>query len=263
MNSIKNKGFSMIELMIAIALGTLIVITVGEIYLSSRTTNNIQIGLARLQENGRYANYLLSLELRMAGFTGCSNQRPAEVTNVVSSGPNMADFDVPLVGYDGLSSGFSPSLPTNLTGKPLPGTDVVEIRKASSMGVNLKADMNRKNNPVLVEDRLGVKAGDIIMVTDCTVGDIFMAGANTNATSITHTVSNNTTNNLSIPYLTNAQVMLFQYYSYYIKNTARTNAQGEAIPALFRMDVHGNEEEIAEGVEQMQIRYGVDTDADR
>ena len=122
--------------------------------------------------------------------------------------------------------------------------------------------MNRKNNPVLVDDRLGIEAGDVIMITDCSVGDIFMAGSNTNATAITHTVSNNTSNDLTIPYLTNAQVMLFQYYSFYIKDTGRTNEKGEAIPGLFRQDINGNEDEIAEGVERMQVLYGVDTNGD-
>lgn len=256
------KGFSIVELMISIALGSIIIATVGGIYLSHRTTNNIEIGLARLQENARYANYLLSRELRMAGFLGCSNQNHVDVTNLVSGGPNMADYDIPIKGYDGLSGSFSPSLPTQLSGKPLAGTDVIEIRKASSLGVNLKMDMNLKNNPVLVDDRLGIQAGDIIMITDCMVGDIFKAGSNTNATAITHTVANNISNDLSIAYLSNAQIMRFEYYAFYIKNSGRTNAQGEAIPSLFQMDLNGNEIEIAEGVEQMQVMYGVDTNGD-
>ncbi|QBR85357.1 hypothetical protein E3983_07985 [Legionella israelensis] len=259
----KSRGFSIVELMVSIALGTLIIATVGEIYLSNRTTNTIQAALARLQENGRYANFLLSKELRMAGFHGCGNQSKINTTNLVSNQPNLSDYDIAIKGYDGLSSSFSPSLPTYLTANPVPGNDVLEIRMASFHSVNLTSDMNQTNNPVLVDDRLGIQAGEIVMITDCSVADIFKAGANTNATAITHTVSNNTSNHLSIPYLTNAQVMRFFYYVFYIKDTGRTNAQGQPILALYRQNINGVEEEIAEGVEQMQITYGVDTNGDR
>lgn len=259
----KIRGFSLVELMISIALGALVVVTVGEIYLSNRTTHNIQQALARLQENGRYVNFLLSRELRMAGYHGCGNHSKVNATNLVSNQPNLSEFDVAIKGYDGLSAGFSPALPSYLTVNPAPGTDVIEVRMASFHGVNLTADMNQTNNPLLVHSRLGIQAGDIVMITNCAVGDIFKAGASTNATAITHTVSNNTSNHLSIPYLSNAQVMRFLYYAFYIKNSGRTNANGEPILSLYRQNISGVEEEIAEGVEQMQITYGVDTTGDR
>ena len=56
--------------------------------------------------------------------------------------------------------------------------------------------------------------------------------------------------------------MRFLYYAFYIKDTGRVNSQNQPILALVRLDSDGNEDEIAEGVEQMRITYGVDTDAD-
>ncbi len=260
--NLRQQGFSIVEFMIAIALGMLIIATVGQIYLSNRTSNNIQEGLARLQENARYANYMLAKDLRMAGYQGCGQNNNMEVSNLVPSQPKLSEFDIPLKGYDGNGSTFSPALPSYLSGLADNRSDVLEIRMASSLGVNLRSDMNQTNNPVLVYDRLGLQAGDIVMITDCSVADIFVAGSNSNATAITHTVANNLSNNLSIPYLTSAQVMRFLYFAYYIKNTGRTNSNGEPIYSLYRLNINGNEEEIAEGVERMEVSYAVDTDGD-
>ncbi|KTD49135.1 type IV fimbrial biogenesis PilW-like protein [Legionella quinlivanii] len=256
------QGFSIIEFMIAISLGTLLVASISIVYLSNKTTFVIQDALARLQENGRYADYMLSYDLRMAGYQGCANQRQVKVTNLIKNLSTMLDYDKPLRGYDGAGSTFSPGLPANLQGKSVPGSDVIEIRKASSLGVQLRDDMNRPNNPILVYDRMGITAGTPLMITDCSVGDLFIAGSNSNATAITHSSNQNTSNDLSVAYLRTAQIAIFDYYSYYIKDTGRVNAQNQAILALVRQDRNGNEDEIAEGIEQMRISYGVDTNGD-
>ncbi|WP_133126916.1 PilW family protein [Legionella nagasakiensis] len=258
-----SNGFSIIEFMIAITLGALLVATTGSIYLSNKANYQIQTGLARLQENARYANYFLTREIRMAGYQGCASEEFAQITNRVKTPSVTLLYDKPLLGFDGLSGSFSPTLPSNLTGKVLPDTDVLEIRMASNTNVQLRDDMNQTNNPILVYDRLGIQAGEVVMISNCLVGDIFIAGGNTNATAITHTVNENTSNDLSAPYIAGAHVMRYVYYAFYIKNTGRTNASGQPIYALIRQDINGNEVEIVEGVEQMRILYGVDTNDDK
>ncbi len=248
--------------MIAISLGTFLVAAISVVYLSNKTTFVIQDALARLQENGRYANYMMSYDLRMAGYQGCANQKQMQVTNLIKNVSTMLDYDKPLRGFDGNGSSFSPSLPANLQGKSVAGSDIIEIRKASSLGIRLRDDMNRPNNPILVYDRMGIEAGTPLMITNCSVGDLFIAGANSNATAITHSSNQNISNDLSIAYLHNAQLAVLDYYAFYIKNTGRVNAQNQPILALVRMDRNGNEEEIADGVEQMRITYGIDTNGD-
>lgn len=262
MKRLKYQGFSVIEFMVAITLGTLLIASAGAVYLSNKSTYVMQEGLARLQENGRYANFLLSRELRMAGFQGCANQKQIVVTNLVRNVSSMLAYDKPVQGYDGIAASFSPLLPANLTGKPMVGSDIIEVRMASNFSVQLRDDMNQPNNPILVYDRLGIASGDPVMITNCSVGDIFIAGANTNATAITHTVSDNTTNDLTMAYPANSQVMRFLYYAFYVKNTGRVNSVGQPILALVRLDINGNEDEIAEGVERMRVSYGVDTNGD-
>lgn len=255
-------GFSIIEFMVAISVGTMLIASVGAVYLSNKSTYNVQEGLARLQENGRYANFLLSRELRMAGYQGCANQKKIAVTNLVKNVSAMLNYDTPVRGFDGLSGSFSPTLPANLTGKSIPNSDIIEIRMASNLGVQLSGDMTDTSSNVAVYDRLGLSAGTAVMITNCSVGDIFMTSSGTNSTTITHTSTDNTSDSLSITYPANSQVMRFLYYAFYVKDTGRTNSNGQPVFALVRLNVDGTEEEIAEGVERMRISYGVDTDAD-
>lgn len=258
-----SKGFSIVELMIAITLGTLLVGTVGSVYMSNKATYRVQEELARLQENGRYANYYLNLQLRMAGYQGCASESFVTMTNRVSDASKVLMYDKPLLGFDGLSSSFSPSLPSNLSGKPAANSDIIEVRMAANTNVQLDDDMNLTNNPIHVYERLNIQAGEVIMISNCKVGDIFVAGSNSNASVITHTNSNNTSNDLSTSYTTGAHIMRYVYYGFYVKNTGRLNTQSQPIYALTRIDINGTEQELVDGVERMRVLYGVDTNDDK
>jgi len=258
------QGFSLAEFMIASMLGLFILAGVIGILISNKATFLVQDGLSRLQENARYAKYIMTKEIRMAGFQGCNVSDKIALNMLVSDPPAelIFDQDKAVGGYEASGSGWSPALPTSLSGKVASGTDVVIVRKASSGEVNISSSMTKKNTPILVEDRLGLQANDYIIATDCEAGDIFQAGANGNATAITHTVANNITNDLSKAYERDAQVMKFEYFAFYIKDTGRTNNNGFAIFSLYRADIKGNETELVEGVENMQISYGIDTTDD-
>lgn len=257
-----HRGFSIVEFMIAITLGALIIATAGSVYISNKSTFRVQDALARLQENARYGVYFLNKDIRMAGYQGCAADTIVEMTNLVNNPSTTLLYDTPIFGYDGSSSSFSPTLPANLTGKAAANNDVVEVRMASNTNVQLKSNMNLTNNPILVYDRLGIAAGEVVMISNCKVGDIFIAGGNTNATSITHTTANNTSNDLSIAYTAGAHVMRYVYYAFYVKDSGRTNSSGQPIYALIRQDLNGNEVELVEGIERMKVSYGIDTDAD-
>lgn len=257
-----DKGFSIVEYLIAITLGALVVTAVTGVYLSNKTTFNIQNGLSRLQENARFANHIFNKDVRMAGFQGCNNLSQVQVTNLVTNASSLLDIDKAVSGFEATSSGWSPSLPTHLSGKVKAGTDVIEVRMASPSGVHLTSNMTQPNTAILVTNRLGIQAGEVVLITDCEVADLFVAGANSNASAIVHTVANNTSNDLTKAYQTDAQILRFHYFSFYIKDSGRSNANGETIYSLFRQNVSGVEEEIAEGVEDMQLSYGIDTTGD-
>ena len=84
-------GFTLLEIMIALLLGLLLTIGIMSLFQVTSNTNRIQDGLARLQENGRYAVARIESDLRMNRGQYCSN----------SSGNAITGGSVPLWGGRG------------------------------------------------------------------------------------------------------------------------------------------------------------------
>ena len=68
-----SAGFSLIELMVAMAIGLIATIGIVSLFSGTSRTNRLQEGLARLQENGRFAATRMEEDLRMAGAQYCSD----------------------------------------------------------------------------------------------------------------------------------------------------------------------------------------------
>ncbi|MBV6412459.1 MAG: prepilin-type N-terminal cleavage/methylation domain-containing protein [Xanthomonadales bacterium] len=66
------RGFTLVELMIAMAIGLIATIGIVSLFGGTSRTNQLQEGLARLQENGRYAAMRIEDDLRMASALYCS-----------------------------------------------------------------------------------------------------------------------------------------------------------------------------------------------
>jgi len=262
MKKVINAGFSIIEFLIAMTLGTLIIGSIIAIYVNNRGTYMVQEGLARLQENARYAVYYLNKEIRMAGFQGCTNQQNVAFANLIPNASTVYNYTESIKGHDGGASSFSPAIPANITGTPAPNSDVLEIRMASPINSQLDVNMATQQSPVHVYSRLAIAAGMPLMITDCKVGDLFIAGAGSQSTNITHPAGSNTSDNLTITYLQDAQVMRFIYEAFYVRDSGRVNQAGQVIYALVKQNADGSIDELAEGVEAMKIIYGVDTTDD-
>lgn len=78
------RGFSLIEMMIALVLGTLVVAAIIGVFLLGNRSYREDDRFARMQENGRYALKVLSGELANAGFWG-GIPSPAAVTSTLAS----------------------------------------------------------------------------------------------------------------------------------------------------------------------------------
>lgn len=90
-NRSSNFGFGLIEIMIALALGLVLILGITQIFASSRQTALVQDASATLQEDARYVLTKITQELRMAGMFGCLSLgsgsvvgAPAEFSNPIS-----------------------------------------------------------------------------------------------------------------------------------------------------------------------------------
>ncbi len=104
----KNLGLTLVELMIALALGLMLSAGAIMMFVSNKETSSLQRELSNIQENGRFANDLIMREVRMAGYTGCGND--ADVTNTLNDTPSGSlplVFNRAVFGYES-ASGATP-----------------------------------------------------------------------------------------------------------------------------------------------------------
>ena len=67
------RGFTLVELMIALALGLLVAAGIVSVFVSTSKASSVQMRMARLQEEGRYAVGRVGEDLGMAGAQYCNN----------------------------------------------------------------------------------------------------------------------------------------------------------------------------------------------
>lgn len=70
-----SRGVSLIELMIALVIGTLLLLGIVQVFSGSSNAFRANEANSRIQEAGRFALEFLRRDLRMAGHLGCSNDR--------------------------------------------------------------------------------------------------------------------------------------------------------------------------------------------
>ena len=103
------QGITLIELMIALVIGLLATGAMLKVYVDSSRLYRFNEGLARIQENGRFATEFIRRDARMAGFWGC--YRGADLTNRISPGStgyiSYESNDITGTNNDGLNSSDS------------------------------------------------------------------------------------------------------------------------------------------------------------
>jgi len=255
MPSRMQSGFGLVELMIAMTLGLVLLGGIGYLYIGSRGAFRTTDNLSRLQENARYALDMMSRDIRMAGYVGCGNMASIKVNTIANPPvPQMTPGNA-LVGYDGGTGWTNPSTITRAT-----GPDVLSVMGAFSSGASLAGNLTPSNANVQINGNPdGFQTGDVLVVTNCVNADVFKATTISNASgtivTVSHANSSNTGNRIGI-YGPDAFLMRMNQYSYFIGINPAGNR------ALYRVGLNGNAEELVENVQDMQFRYGLDTNAD-
>jgi type IV pilus assembly protein PilW len=85
------RGFSLVELMIAVALGIFLTGGMIALFVNSNQTYRVQENLSRLQENGHFATNFLTQDIRMADYWGCLTSSVV-ITNRLNLGSDYDDF---------------------------------------------------------------------------------------------------------------------------------------------------------------------------
>ena len=237
------------------------------------STYRIQEALSRVQENGRFALDFITRDLRNAGFLGCAGtgETTGEPKNTLNnkSGFNW-NFVQIIEGFeaDGSSGWDRDPVATAGIVSPLvsPTRDVLTIRR--SFGNPVQVEDHAASNPlgsapITVAPGHGLQPADVVMVAGCTDAAIFqITGITPNGANddIAHAAGGGSPGNasqaLENDYTKDAAIVELMTSTYYVG----TGVSGR--PALFRKDSAAAAQELVEGVEDMQVLYGIDTNGD-
>lgn len=257
------RGFSLIELMIALILGLVVVGAAGGIFISNKRAFNATETIGRIQENGRVAFELMARDVREAGGTPCGKNIP--VANVLKNA--AFDWGVGVRGYGGGEAIASAPFGTAAAAR-VAGTDAVEFKSATDSATSVS-----KHNPPsaaihLNNNNHGFKDNDILIICDYSSAAIFQVTGPTNPQGhVVHNTGNNTPGNackaLSFPVDPNCSSKpkdgkKFENNSIIAKYTSTVwyiGFNGRGGRSLYRRALGSTAEEVTEGVENMELGY--------
>ena len=313
-------GFSLIELMVAMALGLLLTIAMGSVYFSSRTAFSRQQQLGSIQQSVRIAFSYLRDDARMVGHMGCFTGLPmtaaAGFNNVLSTTSLASNYAVGVEGYEytnatagaytlgsnapaddtaaanwttntagagGTSNTISVATIAGTGNGLTPGSDALVIRTVSGRPVRLAANANvaanqtaftietiagsaDKCNNGTTAKVSGFCAGSHGLIASCTQARVFQVSAITAGVAPAASTLTLASMATDPQYVTaGTEVFPMQTIVYYVKKSSsgtttslyrrifdgdRKDASGTA--------AQGQEQELIEGVENLQVKYGVE-----
>ncbi|MFT5394161.1 MAG: type IV pilus assembly protein PilW, partial [Gammaproteobacteria bacterium] len=229
------RGFTLLELMVAMTLGSLVTLSVLTLYIGASRSYAQEELYALLQQNGRYALKVLGKDLAMADFWG-----QVMSTDTISASFTVVGTDC-AVGVDAynasnalLFNNYHES-PTQTHFVPcalvqdnlLPNTDVIFIKRVEGAPTAETVD------------------GTVYLRTNGTDGSLL-----NNAPAIAQTVGQSDWR--YIPRI------------YFVRDYLDTS--GDGIPALCRIGLDDTSlsdiQCLAEGVEDLHLQFGIDSDID-
>lgn len=291
-------GLSLIELMIALTLSLIVMLGVVQVFAASRAAYQLSDGLARVQENSRFAMDSLQRELRMAGHFGCVNdqahtlQSPGTLNATFAAGGHPAlDFRRSIQGYEATGtapkdtlaigsvpatggSSYQPALPSQFADampNRVDGSDIVALRYLMPDGVPVTSIGGTAAQPVFNFDparvavlQSGVANPGLFGVADCLSATVFQArSVSTTVASVTAGIAPNNDSQFTNLYTT-GQAMLYRaetalYYVGYDTSTGQSSLYRVRFGATpGGVLAAGAPEALVEGVENLQLLYGQD-----
>ncbi|MDD5365235.1 MAG: PilW family protein [Gallionellaceae bacterium] len=251
MNTRTQLGVTLVEVMVSMAIGLLLVAGMIGLYISQSQGSRQSLSFSRMQENARYAFELIGRDLRMVGDTGCYRNTIVSTLDATTRGYWYGAVDSqPLIGYEDAAT-TAPTI-NSLRSNVLRG-DALAVLRVDGETPNIISSYTQSSGVFTLTATPNLSADDIVVATNCqtaVVGRVdSVAGQNVTTTA---TTANGATASLAA----NSRLYALSGHLYYIRNN------GAGIPSLYRQDFDNGSTagvELVEGVEDMQIMYGVDT----
>lgn len=249
----RESGYSLIELMIAAVIGTLLFTKIFATYFQVHEHLERQQAIVLLNEDARQAAYLLSHSIRDAGFVGC-----AKLTDDFSYYLHDKNKQLNLANsLQGFSADHEHSMlsviPETIQRQIKIGSDGVAVRKMHVNRASLVSAVTGSHE-IIVSTKPLFEVGDKLLIANCLHGDVFQVAATTHGADYQTLIS---VTSLRYRYEMPAEIGQIIEEVFYIRDTGRLSKAGYPILALYRFDYRGIEEELIAGIENMRIYYGV------
>ncbi|MDE0350902.1 MAG: PilW family protein [Gammaproteobacteria bacterium] len=297
----RQKAFTLLEMLVALGLGSLVTVGIVELLAGNQHSHAVLTGQARMQESARHALDFLARSARAAGYVGCARSSPRNTLNGAVGGLFEVDVERGVAAFDGTgraasADGWTPALDAlprrtgrrsvnafrNRNGIEVtalrPGSDVLVFRFVE-MPVRLAQPVGPEHDHVAIRSRRrGPARDDFAVVADCAGAALFRATAvQTLGDRValvrgpgTGPYDNAATAGLAPPDAgfgneldaAGATVGRVMTHIYYVAAGAGANNRGVPPWSLWRKSGTGRPAELVQGVEDLQVLLGVDTDGD-
>lgn len=258
----RSQGLSLVELMVALALGLILLAGLAQMFISSKQGYRIQESTSRLQENARFAVNLIERHVHQADFWAGTEASNVTLSAGFSHGGTSGDCDVDYLfnpgaavfGYDGAAQ---PPTPTGCIDSKdyVPNTDVLVLRYADPNEFVASAELLDGDD----DEKTG---GDAFLRT--TVGKTGTLFNHSQVAAVG--VTANEEDNGIVTYKYKIAMLFLRPCS--VKagtNCASTDDDGNPIPTLVMRTLNRSgltQEPLVDGVEQFQVLYGIDETED-
>lgn len=264
----RQKGFTLIELMVAISLSLIVTIFLISFFFANRTTFKAIDSTHKIQNTAQFIFDSMTKDVRSAGYMGCSTT--SNFYNILSSfstgNADWSNLRQPVRGY---YEGNYHDLMDGAT------SDAFVITSSDMERSSLVKYHAPSNSPgtFLMSGAHPFEAGERVVVSDCATSTVFTIGGVTDET-ITYTSTGNCTAggfvglgascNTVVPrvytFSNGALITGLRSRGYFVA----PSVSDENRNSLYLIDFMRNNavEEIAENVEKMVVNYGIDTDKD-
>lgn len=177
-------GFTLVELMIALLLGSLVIAGVGSVFLANQNAYRTNVALGEVQESARTSFEFLARELRSAGANPCGTGSVASVLN--SGGDAMLYSSGPVEGWEDATT--VDELPDSGSGAPVADAgDAIRLSSVRDAGLELESGTGSRANVKLENPTTSIKKDDILMLCDVNKATIFqVTGYNSSNTTVVH-----------------------------------------------------------------------------
>lgn len=235
----RQAGVTMVEILVALAIGSFLMIGAVQVYNQSRQAFVINESIARVQETAQFAMDTIEADLRMASNYGLHSRGMAVVGRSLVGTPNPNGLNEPL----GCGSGWALDL-----ARPVAGSNNAYVLPcAATGGIQALSDVVTTRRTTVAP--MPLQAGQLQIQSTRIQGQIIDDGL----IPAGFTPVDSQTHNLLVN-------------SYYV---ASSSTLIPGVPTLRRkslVSIGGNpaivDQEVAPGVENLQVQFGVDVDDD-